>query len=397
MIEKHKGDLVMKKILLLLVAVLLVTQSFAVENADVKKEKVQPLKGSSQDLGYNVNFADSEHANFHLWGLTRMYFYPASPNRKAVMPYFRFNLDAQKDKNWSLHARLDYGQYIKGEYFKLNKETPDDELTGAPTFYFSRAYLTFKVDNSKIKLSAGRMLNQAIKYDVLDKYTAFDDAANRAIIPTMTKDASHSWTDSAYHSGEGIRFNYNDGKAEATATITYESGENNTEKFFYSALLSHNVGIKKDMRFEYSIGASISSHDEVNPQYLEVLPSIGLFHKDHYIINQFMVRDLMSKRGLAANITTDDYELLMRNHFEAGNTMMIMNKEYKMDVYLASALYNSDSIHDLGLDVEVKLNDRLSVLVNTQYDNIMESDVEKDNQHEGLRRLSYYTYVNYYF
>lgn len=395
----------MKKILILLVASLLSTQLMAVddvENAEAKdvkakKGKVQTLKGSSQGLGYDVNFADSKDANFHLWGLARMYFYPASPNRKAVMPYFRFNLDAQKDKNWSLHARLDYGQYVKGEYFKLNNEDPDDALTGAPTFYFSRAFLSYKFDNSNIKLSAGRMLNQPIKYDVLDKYTAFDELQNRALIPTMTKDAAHSWTDSTYHTGEGVRFNYDNGEFEAVATITYESGDNYTEKFFYSGFLGHNVVFNKDMRFEYGVGASTSSHDKVNPQYLEVLPNAGFFYKGFYVIDQFMARDLMSKRGLAANITTDDYELLMRNHLEVGQTLTIMNKEYTFDAYLASVMYNSDAVHDLGLEAEVKLNDRLSALINTQYDNVNGSDVERSNQHDGLRRLSYYAYVNYYF
>lgn len=396
----------MKKILLLLVVSLVSTQILAVDDtenvstakAGDKKGVEQTLKGNSQGAGYHVKFTDSKDADFHLWGLGRMYFYPASPNRKAVMPYFRFNLDAQKDKNWSMHARLDYGQYIKGEYYKLNNEDPADALSGAPTFYFSRAYLSYKFDNSNIKLSAGRMLNQAVKYDVLDKYTAFDYKQNGSyVIPTMEDGKGHSWTDSTYHTGEGVRFNYNDGTFEATATITYEAGTNYTEKFFYSGYLGHNVVFNKDARFEYGVGASTSTHDKVNPQYLEVLPNIGFFYKDFYVIDQFMARDLLSKRGLAANISTEDYELLMRNHLEVGKTFNIMSKDVTFDAYLASVMYDSESVHNVGLEAEVKMNDRLSTVINTQYDNVGESDIEKAEQHDGLRRLSYYAYINYYF
>ena len=101
-----------------------------------------------------------------------------------------------------MHARLDYGQWVKGQYFKINNEKPTDKLSGAPTIYYARAYLGFKF-NQNIQLVAGRMLNQATKYDTFDKFTAFDYDATGIFA------LSKSYTDSSYQSGEGLGLNFN--------------------------------------------------------------------------------------------------------------------------------------------------------------------------------------------
>lgn len=388
----------MKKILFLLIASLMSTALLAVddvENAsaqDIKAKKGDDtaIKGKSQGLGYDLKFGDDKDANIHFWGLTRFYAYPADSETKLVMPYFRFYIDAIKNSQWSLHARLDYGQWVKGQYFKINNEKPSDKLSGAPTVYYARAYMTYKHDQN-LQIHAGRMLNQAIKYDVFDKFTAFD--YNTGAIPTDT----HNYTDSSYQSGEGLAAEYELGNFHAKATITYTPGTNTTEQFFYSAFAEHKIELAKDTRIEYGMGASTTSNNTADPQYVEVTPDVGFFYGDFYILDQMMIRDLVAMRDSAASVKVSDYDLLVRNHLEVGKTFNIMGKDTIFDSYLSTTKYDSDSVSNLGLEAELKVTDSLQVLINTEYPNITNSKIEMPHQKDGIQRLNYYAYVNYYF
>lgn len=387
----------MKKILFLLIASLFSTAAMAVDDVenvkaqDVKAKKGDDtaLKGQSQGLGYNLKFGDHKDANLHFWGLTRFYFYPSDSETKLVMPYFRFNIDATKDSQWSLHARLDYGQWVKGQYFKINNEKPSDKLSGAPTIYYARAYLGFKF-NENVKLLAGRMLNQSIKYDVFDKFSAFDYYNDGGIFKT-----TGSYTDSSYQSGEGLALEFKNGNFHSKATLTYVPGADKTEQFFYSAYAGHKIDFTPASRFEYGMGASTTSNDEANPQFVEVTPDIGLYIGDFYLIDQFMARDLVAKRDSAVSVA--DYKLLLRNHLEVGMGTELMGTKTIFDAYLSSTQYDSETVSDLGLEAEFKMTDSLQLLINTEYPNITDSKVEMPHQKDGIQRLNYHAYVNYYF
>ncbi len=386
----------MKKILFLLIASLFSTclmavddvETISAENVKAKKGDDTALRGQSQGLGYNLKFGDNEHANIHFWGLTRFYAYPSDSETKLVMPYFRFNIDATKDSKWSMHARLDYGQWVKGQYFKINNEKPTDKLSGAPTIYYARAYLGFKF-NQNIQLVAGRMLNQAIKYDTFDKFTAFDYDATGIFAQ------SKSYTDSSYQSGEGLGLNFNYDNFYAKTMVTYINGTDETEQFFYSAYAGHKVKFSPTASIDYGVGAATTSNDEANPQFVEVNPDIGIFIGDFYLANQMMVRDLVAKRH--SQILVSDYKLLVRNHLEAGVTVDLMGTSTVFDTFLSSTKYAGETIHNVGVESEFKFSDSLQLLLHTEYPNITDSQVEMPHQKDGIQRLNYHAYVNYYF
>lgn len=359
------------RILLSLLAILI---AFSALSADEKaKDTAITLKGEkTPGGGYKIYFSDDKSSFLSLTGYTR---FQTSWNiddkqnadaGKFTMPYFRFYVDGQSDKNWSWHTRFDYSQaWFMSRQTDIKATNTAGTKYGAAGLYFARAYVTYSA-NDNFKVDFGRISNQIYRYDVINNA---DIKVGYGVMPKFVyKDFSLTTT---------INYN-NEAQRMGPANDNTVDGQRPNQIVTLGGRAGYNLKFNKD----WALGFGMMVNGDTQHSYeklMQLMPDVMLTGPyEFYVINQTLKR--VSNRN-----TPNFYE----TYTEAGfgvDGFWYPDLNYAVEKDEAA----KDSKHTVAAELLVKHSAQISTLWTVIYGNYLAETPEE-------RSKSFKAWIQYDF